>query len=86
MNKRVGRFYISKYLIENFPDRVVEMFFRLEIIPVRAEMLFASDSIEYLGICPHFEECEPQNIPSIYEISGILHIDGKENYEIRKIL
>lgn len=57
MNKRrVGRFLINRDLIDNRSGEIVEMFHALKILVVRAEMRYESNSIEYVGISPSFED------------------------------
>jgi hypothetical protein len=81
--KRFGRFFLSIRFIEDMPDKVVAMFFRLEIIVVRAEMLYDRNGIEYIGISPHFEEIDASFVTPEYEILGM--ISNEENYTVRKV-
>ncbi len=81
--KRTGRFRIYKELISEHPNEIIDMFYKLKIIVVRAEMMYDKDVIEYIGISPFFKEIEPQYITPEYEI--ITHVDnGEYTYEVHE--
>ena len=65
---RIGKFRVSRELVENHHDEVVEMFCQLKIVVVRAEMMYAGDYIEYMGISPKFKDNDLMYIPPEYTI------------------
>lgn len=52
----IGRFKVDSFTIQHHPERVADVFARLRILPVRAEMLFERLAIEYTALCPEFDE------------------------------
>lgn len=81
--KQVGRFWISKHLIENYPEDISNMFQALGIVVLRAEMIYQKDAIEYVGYSPYFEETEPYLTLQDYEIEVHLK-DGEKSYSVKK--
>ena len=83
MNRRnIGKFRISSKLITDKPEVVAELFRLLKCVPVRAEMLYALDEIEYMAISSQFPEIPlGQKVPK-YKIkftqreSGNVGIEG----------
>ena len=70
MNARqLGRFSITNDMLINQPEVVAEMFAILKIIPVRAEQMFATDTIEYTAISERFEEVLRGHIPPLYKFN-----------------
>ena len=60
--RRYGKFSISRELIDCFPEEVLAIM--QDVLVVRAEMHFASDCVEYIGMCMHFDKTEPgEEIP-----------------------
>lgn len=69
MNKRnLGIFYIQSKVIQDNPQLIADMFKALNMIIVRAEMLFQMDSIEYMAICDQFALVTPGCSPPRYEV------------------
>jgi hypothetical protein len=57
MNSRnLGKFTISFQKIQDNPETIAEVFSILKIVPVRAEALFAFDTIQYTAIGERFSE------------------------------
>ena len=81
LNKHLGRFTISRDLIEYHFYDVLKMFNDLQIIVVRAEMNW-SGQIEYIGISPFFKEVEPNVVPDNYIIE-VNTGDGETSYKLR---
>ncbi len=65
-NRSVGRFQISRTIIEEEPWIARCVMSRCIIL--RAEMLYAEDAIEYWAISDMFEEVEPSFVTPFYEI------------------
>lgn len=57
-NKQVGRFKVSAHFIKTDPDGVAAVFAMCKIVPVRCEMMFFSDVVEYTAISEKFAEVE----------------------------
>lgn len=55
-NRNIGKFRLDANFIHNQPKRVAEVFAIMKCVPVRAEMLFYSDEIEYWAISERFAE------------------------------
>lgn len=63
MKNRLGKFYIDKDLIENNFEEVQKIMSK--VVVVRAEMLYQSNSIEYMAISKDFDEVsEGKEIPT----------------------
>jgi len=60
----IGRSFICKQ-----PSLVAKVFALIEFVPVRAEMLFVSDVIEYMGISSKFREVPPNVRPPEYDMA-----------------
>lgn len=55
-NQHVGRFSVTCHLIRTQPGQVVEMMRMLGVVIVRAELLYQSDAIEYIGLSLAFDK------------------------------
>lgn len=55
-SQQLGKFFVPEDLIRNNPEIVAEAFKDMQFVPVRAEMHFIHNEIEYAGISPKFEE------------------------------
>lgn len=71
----IGQFKIDRDDIEENPEAVRAIMGT--VIPIRAEMMFASNRIEYIALCDDFEEIEDGTEPPWYEIEGIEEKDGE---------
>ena len=71
--------------IEQKPEEVMRIFELLKVVVLRAECMYVSDEIDYIGISPQFRELEvKQRIPVyILEISQICEKGGKP--EIQRV-
>lgn len=59
MNSRqIGRFRISAFIIQLDPQKVADLFRLMNAVPVRAEMHFDRQEIEYTAISKLFSEVE----------------------------
>lgn len=66
--KRVGKFYIEKDWIDNSQSELVEMFYQLKIIVIRAEYIFHRRCMEYIAYSPSFREVNPREDMPIYKM------------------
>lgn len=57
-NRNLGRFKIDARFINEQPEKVAEAFRIMKCVPVRAEMLFESNEIEYVAISELFSKTE----------------------------
>lgn len=79
MNKKnVGKFRLSMPLMfeKNISD-VAEMFAKMKMVIVRAEMFWPQDCIKYTGICELFPEVKtgatiPEYVLEIKKVEGII--------------
>lgn len=65
---RAGKFTINRRAIESEFDKVRDFFNHYQIVVVRAEVEFCSDSIEYMGIADIFDEVAQNEKVPYYEI------------------
>jgi hypothetical protein len=66
--KRAGVIRVPIDKIENHYEDLVEMFFQLHIVVIRAEMMYWNNCIEYQCLSPHFDLCLPMQIPPVYDV------------------
>jgi hypothetical protein len=74
--KNMGRFRITKELIEHNPDTVARIFAEMKCVPVRAEALFQPPVIEYFAISELFDEVDEYSRTPEYEIKVSEDEDG----------
>lgn len=56
MTKRnIGHIRVDALYIRDNPDEVAEIFGRIKFVAVRAEAMFETGEIEYVGLSPFFE-------------------------------
>lgn len=67
MKNRLGKFYITQYVLEHHPETVADLTENMAI--VRAEALFERRAFEYLALSPLFDELEPGKLAPEYMIS-----------------
>ena len=67
-DRQLGVFEVPRLLMHEDPDRVAQIFAALHFVPVRAEMLYVSDTIEYVGMSDQFDEISPNERPKRYRI------------------
>jgi hypothetical protein len=84
MNNRFGVFEITRYFIEEQPESVVDMFSKLKMIVVRAEMLYHKNAIEYTAMSPFFEKLEMGYVTPFYKIEVVAKEDGENEYKAVK--
>ncbi len=65
---KVGKFHIGLRGIDSQADKVREFFNRYQILVVRAETMYCSNSIEYTGISDFFDEIATNEIVPHYTI------------------
>ncbi len=69
MNYRnLGRFKIDEEMVRNEPEKVAAVFAMMKCVPVRAEMLFAEQRIEYVAIAERFAKVPAFSIPPEYTL------------------
>jgi hypothetical protein len=66
MNKRIGRFAISRQLAERDPETARAVMGRC--IVVRCEMMYAHDTLEYMALSPDFDEVPQGQIVPEYDV------------------
>lgn len=54
--RRIGRFTIGRTVIEDTPE--VALAVMRKVIVVRAEMMYAADTVEYVALSPDFQVVE----------------------------
>lgn len=80
MNSRqLGKFFVPEDLVRNNPEIVAKAFKDMQLVAVRAEVIFIAKEIEYAGISPKFEEipkgmCVPNYCVDIFSTQD----EGKE--------
>jgi len=67
-SNQIGKFEISLRFAVDFPEKLASVFAMLKLVPVRAEVLFHKDCIEYVAISERFEEVPKGCIPPEYEL------------------
>lgn len=79
---RIGVFTVTVGEIET--GELPELFYKLGVTVIRAEMIYQSTSVEYTACSPHFERVAVGKIPPYYQI--IVHVDEDSNktYEFKK--
>lgn len=85
---RIGKFSISKEIIDNNPNSVVDILFNLKIIPIRAETLYYSNAVEYIGLSPYFDDNPENMVIPIYVINTDIYKNGDSQslrYSLEKI-
>ena len=76
MNRRIATFTVDAEFIRKNPSGVAQVFALLRAVPVRAEMIFANDLIEYTAISERFARVPPGNvIPEV--ILSVTKVKGK---------
>lgn len=75
-NKNLGRFRIDSRFIHEQPERVAEVFKIMKCVPVRAEMIYYSNEIEYMAISELFPELEYGKMIPDYTLKIIQNESG----------
>ncbi len=85
--RRIGRILIDMDFIDNRPLEIVEMLHTIKFLVYRAEALYASRHMEYIGISPLFDEIEPGYIPELYSIVATTNPEtpGVYKYTVEKV-
>ena len=73
MNKRIGRFSLSRLTVEC--DTETAMAIMARCIVVRCELMYASNSFEYVAMSPEFEEVQQGEMIPAYDV--IISDSGK---------
>ena len=82
---RIGKFYISDYLVEQLSDQVAQAFFEVKFIPLRVEYLWSKGSFLMEGFSPKFSEVkEGEEIPFYNIIVNDLQ-EGKISVSIEEV-
>jgi outer membrane protein assembly factor BamE (lipoprotein component of BamABCDE complex) len=74
MNERqVARFSIKEEWVRSEPDEVAQVFSLLKAVPVRVEMMFHTNTLEYIAISDKFKEVSRYD--KIPEVTLIVSVD-----------
>lgn len=73
-DRRIGKFTISKHMIDECPLQVLAVM--KDMIIIRAEFLYYSDEVEYVGIHPSFEVKPDGEVPRSYTADIKARSDG----------
>ena len=73
-SQQLGKFFLSEELVRNNPDLVDAAFRDMQFVPVRAEMHFMHEELEYAGISPKFAAVQKGVIIPTY----LVHIFSNE--------
>lgn len=76
-NSRIGKFYVSRPLIEEDVDHIIEVLDLLKFVPYRVEMLEYRDEFEYVGYSPKFKKIELGEIVPEYIIKTVVNDVGE---------
>ena len=66
MNRRIGRFSMSRQLMERDPEIARSVMGR--VIVVRCEMMYHTDTLEYMALSPDFDEVPQNEIAPAYDV------------------
>ena len=66
--RKLGNFRVPLGLVQTIPDRVAQLFALLEVVPVRAGVIYAYNAIEYTAIAPGFAFVPESVVASDYVI------------------
>lgn len=66
MDRRIGRFAMSRQLVERDPETARSIMGRC--IVVRCEMMYASKTLEYVALSPEFDEVPQGEITPGYDV------------------
>lgn len=84
MKKRLGKFYISRQVIDG--PEIPEVFKQLSFVPYRVELLADRDEFEYIGTSPAFEELEKgKSVPTYNIILENKYNKDTDKTEIKKV-
>lgn len=87
-NRNFGFFKINRELVEEKSSIILEIFIKLEFLPIRIEYVFEYNAYTYYGISPFFEYCEIGRIIPEYTLSINTEHNGEKNvlisYSIEK--
>jgi hypothetical protein len=64
LRNRIGKFYISRSLVLDYPELVQKVLSK--VVVVRCESVFHSDSFEYIAFSNRFDICEEGYAPPVY--------------------
>lgn len=78
MERRIGRFAMSRQLVEHDPETARAVMGR--VIVVRCEMRYHSDTLEYVALSPDFAEVPQNMIAPEYDV---LISDGGKRIEFK---
>ena len=66
MNRRIGRFAMSRQLVERDPETARAVMGR--VIVVRCEMMYMYNTLEYMALSPDFDEVPEGMIAPEYDV------------------
>ena len=66
--ENLGIFYVNLEVIQDNPQLIADMFQAVNMIIVRAEMMFSNNTIEYMAMCDQFALVGAGRSPIRYEV------------------
>lgn len=78
LNRRLGRFFISRELLLTQPERLQPLF--AEMIVVEAQMRWDCNSVEYVAMSDRFEDLPENLMAPAYDILFKRDEDGKVTF------
>lgn len=67
-SQQLGKIGITGRSVHENPQEIADIFKKLEFLPVKAELNFVSNNIEYLGISSQFREIKPGEKVNYYKL------------------
>lgn len=67
---RIGRFKISQAIVRKDPDSVAAVFSKMRCVPVRIDVRFLDDAMEYTAISPEFDAIATADEIPWYRVSS----------------
>lgn len=77
ISKRVGIIRFNKEIIQDDHALLVQVFYSMHFVPIRAEYMLSRDYMEYCGFSPHFNILTDGEGVPVYEVG--LQVDGPTN-------
>ena len=84
---RLARFLVPEQLVRMCPEAVLDAI--KDVVIVRAELIFHTNAIEYVGMCERFEIANPAEEPPTWHMDRImeeLEIDGKKELCVKQLI
>ena len=84
---RLARFRVPEELVRMCPESVLDAM--KDVLIVRAELLFATNAIEYVGMCERFDIANPTEEPPDWHMDRIMEemeVDGKTELCVKQLI